>query len=147
MELYSLPKLKGKRRPAKRVGRGYGSGKGGHTSGRGQKGQKSRSKPNVGFEGGQLPLYRRLPRYRGRGSGRPSRPETAVLNLDRLVELPDGTVVSPKTLGQKGIIDKDYRGGVKILGRGEIKSKLTVEGIKLSRGAERKIIAASGKVG
>jgi len=144
MNLHSLPKLKGKRKPAKRVGRGYGSGKGGHTVGKGQKGQKVRGKVKLGFEGGQLPLHRRLPHQRG--FKRAFRDEVAILNIRDLNRWDPETVVSPENLLEKGLIDEIPRGGVKILGEGEVEKKLTVRGIKLSEVAKSKILKAGGEI-
>jgi len=144
MNLHNLPKLKGKERKAKRVGRGYGSGKGGHTVGRGSKGQKARSKVPLGFEGGQLPLHQRLPHKRGfkRAFG----DEVAVLNIEDLSRWDPKMVLSPKNLLEKGLIDEIPKGGVKILGDGELEKKLTVEGVKLSETAKEKILKAKGKI-
>jgi len=144
MELHQLPKLKGKKRPAKRIGRGYGSGKGGHTVGKGQKGQKVRSKIKLGFEGGQLPLHKRLPHKRG--FKRAFRDEVAILNLKDLNRWEVETVVSPSTLLEKGLVDRIPKGGVKILGDGEVKKKLTVQGVKLSESAKEKILEADGEI-
>ncbi len=144
MELHNLPKLKGKTRKAKRVGRGYGSGKGGHTVGKGQKGQKTRSKIKLGFEGGQLPLHQRLPHKRG--FKRAFRDEVEILNVGDLGRWDEKVEVNPKNLLEKGLIGKITKGGVKILGDGEIKKKLTVEGVKLSESAKEKILEAGGAV-
>lgn len=140
--LSQLPKIK--KRSAKRVGRGYGSGKGGHTSGRGQKGQKSRSKIKLGFEGGQLPLYRRLPHKRG--FKRAFRDEVVALNVGRLKDFAAGETITPRKLLAAGLIAKIPRGGVKILGQGESEKGLTVKGFKLSQTAKDKIIEAGGRV-
>jgi large subunit ribosomal protein L15 len=142
VELHRLPTIK--RRPKKRVGRGYGSGKGGHTVGRGQKGQKTRSKIKLGFEGGQLPLYRRLPHKRG--FKRAFREEVAALNVGRLKDFAAGEIITPSKLREAGLFKTIPRGGVKLLGQGEIKKKLTVKGFKLSKTAAEKIIKAGGKV-
>jgi len=144
MDLHNLPKLKGKKGPAKRIGRGYGSGKGGHTVGKGQKGQKVRGKMKLGFEGGQLPLHKRLPHKRG--FKRAFRDEVVILNVSDLHSWDEKTVVSPQTLLEKGLIDKIPKGGVKILGDGEIKKKLTVQGVKLSATAKEKILEAKGEI-
>lgn len=143
MELSRLPKLKGKKRKAKRVGRGYGSGKGAK-SGRGQKGQKARGKVKLGFEGGQLPLHKRLPHKRG--FKRAFRDEVAILNVEDLNRWDPKTVVSPENLLEAGLIDRIPTGGVKILGEGEIKKKLTVKSVKLSETAKEKILEAEGKI-
>jgi len=144
MELNSLPKLKGKTRKAKRIGRGYGSGKGGHTVGKGQKGQKVRGKIKLGFEGGQLPLHKRLPHKRG--FKRAFRDEVAILNVGDLNHWDTETTVSPSTLLEKGLVDRIPKGGVKILGDGEVEKKLTVQGVKLSEAAREKILKAGGEI-
>lgn len=144
MDLSNLPKLKGKKRPAKRIGRGYGSGKGGHTVGRGSKGQKSRNKVKLGFEGGQLPLHQRLPQRIG--FKRAFRDKVAVLNIEGLAHWDPQLEVSPQNLLEKGLIDRIPKGGVKILGDGELEKKLTVKGVKLSESAKEKIMKAGGKI-
>lgn len=144
MELHNLPKLKGKKRSAKRVGRGYGSGKGGHTVGKGQKGQKTRSKIKLGFEGGQLPLHQRLPHKRG--FKRAFRDEVAILNLEDLTHWDPQLEVNPQNLLEKGLVDRIPKGGVKILGDGEVERKLTVRGVKLSESAKEKILKAKGEI-
>ncbi len=144
MNLHNLPKLKGKRRKAKRVGRGYSSGKGGHTVGRGSKGQKARGKVKLGFEGGQLPLHRRLPHKRG--FKRAFRDEVEILNVGDLNRWDPKTVVSPQNLLEVGLIDRIPKGGVKILGDGELKKKLTVKDVKLSEAAKEKILEAGGTI-
>jgi large subunit ribosomal protein L15 len=125
----------------KRVGRGMGSGMG-KTSTRGHKGQRSRSGSRMmrGFEGGQMPLHRRLPK---RGFTNIFRVEYAVVNLDRLADL--GTKdITPEVLVKAGIVGKNDR--VKILGDGELKSALTVHAHKFSKSAEEKITKAGGKI-
>ena len=144
MDLSSLPKLKGKRRKAKRIGRGYGSGKGGHTVGRGSKGQKARGKVPLGFEGGQLPLHKRLPHKRG--FSRAFGDEVEILNVGDLDRWDEKTIVNPKNLLETGLIDRIPKGGVKILGDGEIEKKLTIKGVKLSESAKEKILEAGGKI-
>lgn len=128
---------------SKRVGRGTGSGLG-KTSGRGQNGQNSRSGGGVrpGFEGGQMPLYRRLPK---RGFKNIFAKEYAAINLDRLNCFEDGTVVTPELLVEKRVVKK-VKDGVKILGNGNIEKKLTVKAAKFSKSAIEKIEAAGGKV-
>jgi len=134
---------------SKRLGRGYGCGVGGHTVGRGQKGQKSRGKGVVkaGFEGRQTPLYRKLPKYRGS-----SRRNIGVkilnipVNLFALVKhYKTGEVVTKGTLIEKGIIGKRI-GKVKILGVGNIKISLTFRNVLTSDVAAKKILAAKGKI-
>ncbi|GAD13891.1 50S ribosomal protein L15 [Geobacillus kaustophilus GBlys] len=125
-----------------RVGRGIGSGNG-KTSGRGQKGQNARSGGGVrlGFEGGQTPLFRRLPK---RGFTNINRKEYAVVNLEKLNRFEDGTEVTPELLLETGVISK-LKSGVKILGKGQIEKKLTVKAHKFSASAKEAIEAAGGK--
>src|SRR5438105_8648443 len=126
----------------KRVGRGMGSGMG-KTSTRGHKGQRSRSGSRMmrGFEGGQMPLHRRLPK---RGFTNIFRQEYAIVNLERLAELGESTI-TPEVLAKAGII-KRAEDLVKILGDGELSSALTVHAHKFSKSAQEKITKAGGKV-
>ncbi len=123
-----------------RRGRGHGSGNG-KTAGKGHKGQKARSgRTRPGFEGGQMPLYRRIPK---RGFTCPNHKEITSINLSELERFEDGTVVTVDTLIQAGIV-KNVRDGVKILGRGEITKKLTVKVNGFSASAKEKIEAIGG---
>jgi large subunit ribosomal protein L15 len=134
----------GPRKKSKRVGRGPGSGHG-KTAGRGHKGQKSRSgySRKVGFEGGQMPLNRRLPK---RGFHHDDRFPFAIVNLDGLAkQFEDGAEVTPATLKAAGMI-RDTKGGVKVLGRGELAVRLVVKAHAISDGARQKIEAAGGSV-
>ncbi|MEC0184495.1 50S ribosomal protein L15 [Paenibacillus peoriae] len=142
MKLHELSPAPGSRKERKRLGRGPSSGTG-KTSGRGHKGQNARSGGGVrpGFEGGQNPLYRRLPK---RGFVNPTRKEYAVLNIEDLNSFATGTEVSPEFLLNNGIV-KDAKSGIKILGNGEITVKLTVKANKFSQSAVEKIEAAGGK--
>ena len=126
-----------------RVGRGPGSGNG-KTSGRGQKGQKSRSGGGVrlGFEGGQTPLARRLPK---RGFTNINAKEYALVNLDQLNVFEDGTEVTPAVLKEAGIVRAE-KSGVKVLGNGELTKKLTVKAAKFSKSAEAAITAKGGSI-
>ena len=126
-----------------RVGRGPGSGNG-KTSGRGQKGQKSRSGGGVrlGFEGGQTPLARRLPK---RGFTNINRKEYAIVNLDQLNKFEDGTVVTAELLLETGVIKK-LHSGLKVLGQGQLEKKLTVKAAKFSKTAEEQIGALGGSI-
>ena len=147
MELHDLFPAPGSRKGRKRVGRGRGSGHGG-TSGRGSNGQLSRAGggKGPGFEGGQLPLYMRLPKLGGLTNR--NRVEYAVVNLGRLNDLfEDGDVVTAETLEEKGAIRSALKAPVKILGDGEITKKLTVKVDKVSKSAQAKIEAAGGTVG
>ena len=143
MKLHELKPAEGSRQERNRVGRGPGSGNG-KTSGRGQKGQKSRSGGGVrlGFEGGQTPLFMRLPK---RGFTNVNRKEYAVVNLDILNRFEDGTEVTPLTLVEAGIV-KDEKSGIKVLGNGELTKKLTVKAAKFSKTAEEAIVANGGSV-
>lgn len=142
MKLHELKPAPGSRQARKRVGRGIGSGTG-KTSGRGHKGQKARSGGGVrvGFEGGQWPLYRRIPK---RGFNNPNRVEYAIVNLDTLNRFEDGTVVTPELLASSGVVT-NVKDGIKILGNGELTVKLTVQANKFSQSAVEKIEAAGGK--
>ncbi len=143
MGLHNLEPAKGSIRSRKRVGRGPGSGLG-KTSGRGEKGQKSRSgfSHKVGFEGGQMPLHRRLPK-RGFTNAR-FRKEYAEVNLERLEEFEAGTIVTPEVLLGRGVVRKIVD-GVKILGQGKLTKALTVRAHKFSATAQERIVAAGGK--
>ena len=126
-----------------RIGRGPGSGNG-KTSGRGQKGQNARSGGGVrlGFEGGQTPLARRLPK---RGFTNFNRKEYAIVNLSTLEQFEDGTNVNAALLIEKGIIKMELS-GLKVLGNGELTKKLTVSAVKFSKSAQEAIEKAGGKV-
>ena len=124
-----------------RRGRGHGSGNG-KTAGKGHKGQKARSgAPRPGFEGGQLPLYRRLPK---RGFTNINSKDIVAIGLDRLNAFEDGAEVTVETLMDKGIVNNP-RDGVKILGNGELTKKLTVQANAFSAKAAEKIEALGGK--
>ncbi|CAI6086191.1 50S ribosomal protein L15 [Paenibacillus sp. JJ-100] len=141
MKLHELSPSPGSRKERKRLGRGPSSGTG-KTSGRGHKGQNARSGGGVrpGFEGGQNPLYRRLPK---RGFVNPTRKEYAVVNIEDLNSLPAGTEVTPEFLMTNGVV-KNAKSGIKILGNGEVTVKLTVKANKFSQSAVEKIEAAGG---
>jgi large subunit ribosomal protein L15 len=143
MKLHELSPAPGSKRESFRVGRGLGSGLG-KTSGKGQKGQKSRSGgvKRPGFEGGQRPLYLRLPK---RGFYNKFAKEYVEINVSVLNRFEDGTVVEPVMLIEEGIV-KNIRDGIRILGGGELTKKLTVQAMGFSKSAEEKIIAAGGKV-
>jgi large subunit ribosomal protein L15 len=141
MELSNLKPKKGARHAKKRVGRGPGSGHG-KTSGRGEKGQKSRSgfSRALGFEGGQMPLHRRLPK---RGFTNIFKKEYAVVNVAELERFDDGATVDEATLRQARLI-KGRNDGVKILGEGKLSKKLTVVATKFSASARKQIESAGG---
>lgn len=139
--LSRLSPPEGSRKRPKRVGRGTGSGIG-KTCGKGHKGQNSRSGKGVGrgFEGGQMPAQRRLPK---RGFRNPFRKEMSVVNLSRLDVFQDGEVIDPGVLVEKGIV-RDVKDGIKILGKGELSKKLTIRAHAASESARRKIEEAGG---
>jgi len=141
--LNNLKPAKGAIRDKKRVGRGPGSGLG-KTSGRGEKGQKSRSgfAHKVGFEGGQMPLHRRVPK-RGFNNYR-FRKEYATVNVEKLEVFEAGTIVTPEVLLKRGIVKK-LGDGVKILGDGEFTKALTVRAHKFSAKAQERITGLGGK--
>ena len=141
MELSNLKPKKGSRHAKKRVGRGPGSGHG-KTAGRGEKGQKSRSgfSRQPGFEGGQMPLHRRLPK---RGFTNIFKKEYAVVNLSDLERFDNGATVDEATLRQAGLV-KGRNDGVKVLGYGELSKKLTVSATKFSKTAKEAIEKAGG---
>lgn len=143
MKLHTLEYTPGSKKEAKRVGRGQGSGNG-KTSGRGEKGQNARSGGGVaiGFEGGQTPLYRRLPK---RGFHNPFRKEYAVVNLEQLNRYEDGTEVTLEKLITDGLLNKALC-GLKVLGQGTLEKKLVVKAHKFSKSAQQAIENAGGKV-
>ena len=142
MKLSELKATPDSRKGRKRIGRGPGSGSG-KTSGRGQKGQKSRSggNPHPWFEGGQMPLYRRLPK---RGFTNIFKKEYEIVNLAQLVSLKGEDPITPEVMKKRGIIRKV--GSVKILGNGELSHSVTVHAQKFSRSAADKIEKSGGKV-
>jgi large subunit ribosomal protein L15 len=145
MNIHELSPAPNSAKKAKRVGRGIGSGLG-KTSGRGQKGQNSRSGGGVriGFEGGQMPLIRRLPR-RGFNNANFKKQYT-IINVSDLEKLDDGSVVDAKLLLEKNIISKVEDYGVKVLGNGELTKKLTVKAAKFTKSAQEKIEKANGSI-
>ena len=142
MKIHELAPAYGATTTSKRVGRGIGSGLG-KTAGKGHKGQKARTGGKIrrGFEGGQTPLYRRLPK---RGFKNHFAKEYAVVNLSDLEKFENGTTVNAELLLSEGIIRKELD-GVKVLGNGTLTKKLTVVAAKFSKTAEEKIQAAGGK--
>ncbi len=143
IKLHNLSPNPGARVGKKRKGRGMGSGLG-KTAGRGHKGQKARSGGGTrpGFEGGQMPLMRRLPK---RGFTNIFRDEAAIVNVKDLARFADDTVVTPELLFDEGLISKrDLK--VKLLGKGEIERPLTIKVHQVSKGAAEKVSAAGGKV-
>lgn len=142
MKLYELAPSEGSTKEAKRKGRGHGTGNG-KTAGRGHKGQNARSGGGVriGFEGGQMPLYRRLPK---RGFTNIFAKEYTEVNIAQLNKLEAGTVVTAESLKEAGIISK-ICDGIKVLGNGELDKSLTVQAKKFTKSAVGKIEAAGGK--
>ena len=143
MKLHELKYTEGARRNSKRIGRGHGAGWG-KTAGKGSKGQNARSGGGValGFEGGQTPIWRRLPK---RGFTNFTRKEFSIVNIELLNRFEDGTEVTPELLKQAGLVRKELD-GVKILGVGELEKKLTVKANKFSKSAVEAIEKAGGKV-
>ena len=142
MKLYELTPSEGSTKDSKRKGRGHGTGNG-KTAGRGHKGQNARSGGGVriGFEGGQMPLYRRLPK---RGFTNIFAKEYTEVNIAQLNKLEAGTVVTAESLKEAGIISK-ICDGIKVLGNGELDKSLTVQAKKFTKSAVEKIEAAGGK--
>ncbi len=143
MKLHELSPAPGSKKKPTRVGRGLGSGLG-KTSGRGHKGQNARAGGGVrpGFEGGQMPIYRRLPK---RGFYNKFGKEYTEVNVRELNRFEDGTVVDPVLLVESGVI-KNVRDGIRILGNGELEKALTVKANGFTKSATEKIQAAGGKV-
>ena len=142
MKLYELQPGVGSTSDRKRKGRGHGSGNG-KTAGRGHKGQNARSGGGVriGFEGGQMPIYRRLPK---RGFNNVFALKYAEINVSDLNKFEDGAVVDAASLKEAGIIKKTFD-GIKVLGNGEVTKKVTVKAAKFTEAAKEKIVAAGGK--
>ncbi|RJP27892.1 MAG: 50S ribosomal protein L15 [Actinobacteria bacterium] len=140
MKINDLKPAEGSSRSPKRVGRGRSSGHG-KTSGRGMKGQKARGKTRIGFEGGQMPLQRRVPKLRGFKPR--AKKEFHLVNVEKLNGFADGDTVTPENLVEKGIVKKLEK-EVKVLGRGELERRLVVKAHAFTRGAVAKIEAAGG---
>ena len=143
MKLHELQPTAGSRQANWRKGRGEGSGNG-KTAGKGQKGQNSRSGGGVrlGFEGGQLPLFRALPK---RGFNNVSHVNYAVINVGALDKFEAGTLVTPTLLVEKGLVRNELD-GIKVLGNGKLNKALTVQAHKFSKSAEKAITEAGGKI-
>ena len=142
MKLFELQPGVGSNKDTQRKGRGHGSGNG-KTAGRGHKGQNARSGGGVriGFEGGQMPIYRRLPK---RGFNNVFALKYAEINVSDLNKFEDGAVVDAASLKEAGIIKKTLD-GIKVLGNGEVSKKVTVKAAKFTEAAKEKIVAAGGK--
>ena len=143
MKLHELKPAEGSRKERKRLGRGIGSGQG-KTAGKGHKGQNARSGGGVrpGFEGGQTPLFQRLPK---RGFTNINRKDFAIVNLETLNRFEDGTEVTPELLIETGVVSS-LKSGVKVLGKGTLEKKLTVKAHKFSSTAKEAIEAAGGTI-
>ena len=143
MKLHELRPAEGAVSSKKRLGRGTATGQG-KTSGRGQKGQKSRSGGGVrvGFEGGQMPLYRRLPK---RGFKNPFKKVYTLVNVETLNRFENGTEITAELLKETGVISKIQKDGVKILGEGNLEKAVTVKADKFTASAQEKIEKAGGK--
>jgi large subunit ribosomal protein L15 len=143
MKLHELKPAEGSRKTRNRVGRGTGSGNG-KTAGKGHKGQNARSGGGVrpGFEGGQTPLFRRLPK---RGFKNINRKDFAIVNLETLNRFEEGTEVTPELLLETGVVS-NTKSGVKVLGNGQLEKKLTVKANKFSASAKEAIESAGGSV-
>lgn len=142
MKLHELKPAEGSRKERNRVGRGMASGNG-KTSGRGHKGQGARSGGGVrpGFEGGQMPLFQRLPK---RGFTNINRKDFAIVNVETLNRFENGTEITPELLLETGVVSK-LNSGVKVLGNGKLEKNLTVKAHKFSASAKEAIEAAGGK--
>ncbi len=146
MYLENIPKRNNRTGKGKRLGRGYGSGVGGHTSTRGTKGQKSRAghKSLIFFEGGNVPFFRRMPKFAG--FNRVGKVKATAINLDILEKnFKDGEIVSLETLKEKALISQ-ATSSVKILGDGDISKKVEINNIPTSQSASKKIIKAGGLI-
>ena len=143
MKLHELRAVPGAKKAPKRKGRGTATGQG-KTAGRGMNGQISRSGGGTrpGFEGGQMPLYRRIPK---RGFTNIWRTEYSILNVDDLNRFEAGAVVTPDMLKEAGLVKQMKNGGIKILGNGELEKNITIQAHKFSKSAIEKIESAGGK--
>ena len=132
----------------KRVGRGHAAGQG-KTCGRGQKGQKARGQSKRGFEGGQNPIYKRVPKLRGQSNKAMNtgifRKRMAIVNVGQLEEWEDGATITPRILLERGFV-RDLADGLKVLGQGDLSKKLTVSAHAFSASAKAKVEAAGGRV-
>lgn len=143
MKLHELTPSEGSRHSRKRLGRGTSSGQG-KTAGKGTKGQLARQggKTRLGFEGGQMPLFRRMPK---RGFNNINRKEYAIVNLGDLNRFEDGTEVTSALLVEAGLV-KNERDGIKLLGNGELSKKLSIKVAKASKAAQEAVVAAGGSI-
>jgi len=146
MDLNKLSKRSDHKNKKKRLGRGYGSTKGGHTVGRGSKGQKSREGYNIptGFEGGQVPLYKKIPKTSGFRN--PASKKIKAISLVKLNIFSNGTKVSPQSLVEKNIVKKVPKDGVKILANGNLHKKLKLEGFLYTNMAKDRIKKSGSEI-
>ncbi len=148
MRLHELQPDPGAVKRRKRVGRGHAAGQG-KTCGRGQKGQKARGPTKRGFEGGQNPVYKRVPKLRGQSNKAMNigifRKRMAIVNVGQLEEWDDGAKITPELLLERGLV-KDIRDGVKVLGKGDLTKRLIIAAHSFSASARAKIEAAGGTV-
>ncbi len=148
MRLHELQPDPGAVKRRKRIGRGHAAGQG-KTCGRGQKGQKAREATKRGFEGGQNPVYKRVPKLRGQSNKAMNigifRKKMVIVNVGQLEEWDNGATITPETLLERGLVN-DIRDGVKVLGNGDLTKKLTVAAHSFSASARAKIEAAGGTV-
>lgn len=144
MKLNNLPTITSSKK--KRLGRGYGSGKGGHTSSRGQKGQRSRGNIALWFEGGQLPFIRRFPLQRGKGRFKSLKPQKIIINISQLSKFAPKSRVTPEALVQAGLIkEKEAKLPIKIVSSGKLNIPLEIA-VPLTAKAAEKIKNAGGKI-
>lgn len=147
MDLFKLEKLKGSKNKKKRIGRGIGSGKGGHTVGKGNKGQKARAgkhKPWQGFEGGQVPLYKRLPRLSG--FKRKHVTNYVAVSLDMLNAYENGVEITPAKLIEDSMVRTRKNSVIKILNSGVLKKKIALKGFLFSESARKAVEKAGAKI-
>lgn len=146
MELHTILKIKGNKDKAKRKGRGIGSRKGGHTVGFGQKGQTSRKGNSIpsGFEGGQVPIFKKLPQIGGFKS--PKRVQTVSFSLSTLNLFEEGSVVTPKSFVENGILSTLRKTKIKIVGTGNLEKKLSLKDINLTKSAQEKLESLGGTI-
>jgi large subunit ribosomal protein L15 len=146
MELHNLTRIKGNKSKRTRVGRGIGSGHGGHTSGKGNKGQKARTGNSIprGFEGGQVPLYKKLPKIGGFKSKK--RGNFVAVKLESFNRFAAGEEVTPQKLITEGILQNKTYVDVKILKTGKVAKKLTFKGFSFSKTAKQAILKSGGNI-
>ncbi len=146
MELHNITRIKGNKDKKTRVGRGIGSGHGGHTSGKGNKGQKARTGNSIptGFEGGQVPLHKKLPKIGGFKSSRKG--IYAFIKLEAFNRFSAGDEVTPQSLIKEGLLDRGNYADVKVLNSGKVAKKLTFKGFSFSESARNSILKSGGNI-